>query len=196
MYAPRQRGVQPASTNGQATHSSHWVPRMGPGAIWIARIARLIFGHLHHLRPPIVGAVPSHVRRMEPSWFDSADRRGGHSGGATPVPIPNTADKPASVPASTGVREPLGKLPCESEGPSTGPGAQSEVHAGSVPVEPETAPLQRPATGGSPPFIHTSSLVSDSPLVVVLSTISLRATAMFKRISPILVHAPRWQSPV
>ena len=33
---------------------------------------------------------------------------GGHSGRATPVPIPNTVDKPAHVPDCTEVREPLG----------------------------------------------------------------------------------------
>ena len=35
---------------------------------------------------------------------------GGHSGRETPVPIPNTEDKPASVPYCTEVREPLGNL--------------------------------------------------------------------------------------
>ena len=34
----------------------------------------------------------------------------GHSGGETPVPIPNTADKPSHVPYCTEVREPLGTL--------------------------------------------------------------------------------------
>ena len=33
---------------------------------------------------------------------------GGHSGRATPVPIPNTEDKPAHVPDCTEVREPSG----------------------------------------------------------------------------------------
>jgi hypothetical protein len=33
---------------------------------------------------------------------------GGHSGGAIPVPIPNTADKSASVPYCTEVRESSG----------------------------------------------------------------------------------------
>ena len=35
---------------------------------------------------------------------------GGHSGRVTPVPIPNTADKPVHVPYCTEVREPSGTL--------------------------------------------------------------------------------------
>lgn len=63
------------------------------------------------------GAVERSVGRCHPTQvagLDSVAVRvresalGGHSGGATPVPIPNTEDKPASVPGSTGVREPLG----------------------------------------------------------------------------------------
>ena len=43
--------------------------------------------------------------------FESVSRRsGGHSGRETPVPIPNTEVKSASVGATTGVREPLGTL--------------------------------------------------------------------------------------
>ena len=95
MYASRQRDVQPASTNRPSHTHTHWVSRRrdaGPGANWIARATR--------------SSIPPTTAQ---SRFESASRRrGGQSGGGTPVPIPNTEVKPASVPASTGVREPLG----------------------------------------------------------------------------------------
>ena len=101
MYAPRQRGVESTSTNRPKPQSygTDTTVRMSSGGNWIAHI----HGRKNH----------RHRRLCHGSWresrFDSESRRkGGHSGGATPVPIPNTEVKPTSVPGSTGVSDPLG----------------------------------------------------------------------------------------
>ena len=78
----------------------------------LKRVQALTGLHVHYGRRRRIGlcreagtTIPTRAQLR----FESAGRhRGGHSGGATPVPIPNTEVKPASVSASTGVREPLG----------------------------------------------------------------------------------------
>ena len=75
----------------------------GSGGSWIARVNWSI--EPRSVAKPTYG-LPSGKRR-----FESVSRRkGGHSGRDTPVPIPNTAVKSASVGGSTGVREPLGTV--------------------------------------------------------------------------------------
>lgn len=105
MYAPRQRGVESASTNRSSHHSyafgSCTDPETGPGVNWTTRT--------HGSAPYTETGV---TRSLERVWrFESVARRyGGHSGGVPPVPIPNTEDKPACVSVSTGVGDPLGNL--------------------------------------------------------------------------------------
>jgi hypothetical protein len=136
----------PRVLTGRSHHSyPRWDSGTSPGAIWIARI------HGHH--------IDHRYRcREHRSRRGSSPRVGvkaATAAGSTPVPIPNTEVKPACVPASTGVGDPLGKLPRFGEGLSASPGMQSVVYAGFVPVEPETVPLQRLVTGSSPPAIHS-----------------------------------------
>ena len=72
----------------------------GPGGTWIARTHGRRSNHRSLA-----------ARALARARFESAGRRyGGHSGGVTPVPIPNTEVKPACVSASTGVGDPLGNL--------------------------------------------------------------------------------------
>ena len=61
-----------------------------------AKVAERLRGRLQS------GYTPVQIRTL--AW------RSGHSGGETPVPIPNTEDKPVYVPCCTEVREPSGTM--------------------------------------------------------------------------------------
>ena len=54
--------------------------------------------------------IPVRIRTLALSYPFIMSEFGGHSGGAIPVPIPNTEDKSASVPYCTEVRESSGTL--------------------------------------------------------------------------------------
>ena len=53
-------------------------------------------------------SIPVRIRTLALPYIFIMRGFGGHSGREIPVPIPNTEDKPASVPYCTEVREPLG----------------------------------------------------------------------------------------
>ena len=89
MFSPRE-----------LTNRSHhsYVLRLNetsPGAIWIART----HGDYHQ---------PTDARCIDCGSIPQVGVKAAIAAGFTPVPIPNTEVKPASVPVSTGVRESLG----------------------------------------------------------------------------------------